>query len=445
MTPLTLIEAPMLNLPTVNYRERLDRVLGCLDGNALLLMAQPQAYRNGTVEAPWRQDAFFYYLTGFNEPEAALLVLSNRPSNEPRVILFLRDKDPMAELWNGLRMGVATAKSSLAIDEALPIAELWQKLPTLLGSAKGLYYGMGQSPEADRRVIEAIRKHRQGAARNAAGMISVMDPAHIGGMLRIIKRPEEVARMRAAAGITRNAFTRVLAELRPNQNERDVHATLLNEFLRGGADMEAYGSIVAGGNNACVLHYRDNNAQLQDGELLLIDAGCQVDNYASDVTRTFPISGRFSSSQRALYEVCLQSQKDAIAQAKPGKTWMDVQDAAFKTLAQGLIDIGLIKMSITEALEKNAHKHFCPHSISHWIGLDVHDAGPYRDDKGPIGFEPGMYFSVEPGIYINSSDASVPEEFRGIGIRIEDDVLITETGCDVLTDGIPKEVSEVER
>jgi Xaa-Pro aminopeptidase len=435
----------MVNLPAINYQERLAQVMACLDGNALLLMAQPQAYRNSTVEAPWRQDALFYYLTGFNEPEAALLVLSNRSANEPRVILFLRDKDPTAELWNGLRMGVAAAKSSLAVDEALPISELWARLPTLLGSAKGLYYGMGQASDNDKRVIETLRKHRLGAARNAAGMIPIMDPAHIGGALRIIKRPEEIARMRAAASITKNAFTRVLSELDPKQSERDIHATLLNEFLRGGADMEAYGSIVAGGNNACVLHYRDNNAPLRAGQLVLIDAGCQVDNYASDVTRTFPVSGRFSPSQRALYEICLQSQKDAIAQAKPGNNWMDVQDAAFKILAQGLIDIGLIKMPLAEALEKNAHKHFCPHSISHWIGLDVHDAGRYRDEKGPVPFEPGMYFSVEPGIYINSSDESVPEEFRGIGIRIEDDVLITESGCDVLTAGIPKEVSEVER
>lgn len=435
----------MVNLPAINYQERLAQVMACLDGNAILLMAQPQAYRNSTVEAPWRQDALFYYLTGFNEPEAALLVLSNRPANEPRVILFLRDKDPMAELWNGLRMGVAAAKSSLAVDEALPISDLWAKLPTLLGSSKGLYYGMGQVSENDKRVIETLRKHRLGAARNAAGMIPVMDPAHIGGALRIIKRPEEIARMRAAASITKNAFTRVLSELDPKQSERDIHATLLNEFLRGGADMEAYGSIVAGGNNACVLHYRDNNAPLRAGQLVLIDAGCQVDNYASDVTRTFPVSGRFSPSQRALYEICLQSQKDAITQAKPGNNWMDVQDAAFKTLAQGLIDIGLIKMPLAEAIEKNAHKHFCPHSISHWIGLDVHDAGRYRDEKGPVPFEPGMYFSVEPGIYINSSDDSVPEEFRGIGIRIEDDVLITQSGCEVLTAGIPKEVSEVER
>lgn len=435
----------MLDLPIVNYGERLKAVIERLDGHAMLLMAQPQAYRNSTVEAAWRQDAFFYYLTGFNEPEAALLILSNRAAGEPRVLLFLRDKDPTAELWNGLRMGVADAKSRLPIDDAFSINELWTKLPTLLGTSKGLYYSLGQSSENDRRIIECVRKHRVGAARNAMGMLSLLDPALIGGVLRVIKRPEEIARMRAAAGITKNAFIQVLKDLSPSQTERDIHATLLREFLKGGAEMEAYGSIVAGGNNACVLHYRDNNAPLRDGDLVLIDAGSQVDNYASDVTRTFPVNGKFSPSQRALYEICLQSQKDAISQAKPGNSWMTVQDAAFKTLAQGLVDLGLIKTSLTEAMEKNAYKHFCPHSISHWIGLDVHDAGQYRDDAGPVSFRPGMYFSVEPGIYINRNDESVPKEFRGIGIRIEDDVLITETGCDVLTFGIPKEVSEVER
>jgi Xaa-Pro aminopeptidase len=435
----------MLNLPSVNYQERLQKVLSSLDGHALLLMAQPQAYRNATVEAPWRQDAFFYYLTGFNEPDAALLILSNRPANEPKVILFLRDKDPIAELWNGLRTGVSDAKKNFAIDDAYPFEELWSKLPSLLGDSKGLYYTLGNVLDNDRRVIECLRKHRQSAARNSAGMLPVMDPSHLGGALRIIKQPEEIARMRAAAGVTSHAFKRVLRELNANQSERDIHAILLSEFLHGGAEMEAYGSIVAAGNNACVLHYRDNKAQLRDGDLVLIDAGCQVDNYASDVTRTFPVNGQFSTQQRSLYEICLQSQKDAISQAKPGKNWMDVQNAAYKTLAQGLIDLGLIKSSLSEAMERSSYKQFCPHSISHWIGLDVHDAGRYRDDQGPIAFEHGMYFSVEPGIYINSNDDSVSKEYRGIGIRIEDDVLITETGHEVLTASIPKEVSEVER
>ena len=435
----------MLDLPKVNYRERLDRVLALLDGQSMLLLAQPQAMRNSTVEGAWRQDGLFYYLTGFSETDAALLLLSHREVGEARIILFLRDKDPVAELWNGLRLGVSAAKEVLSIDEAFAWEDLWSKLPSLLSGSKGLHFALGASSDNDRRIIESLRKHRSLNARHVSSILPVFDPAHIGGTLRLIKQPSEIARMKAAASVTKKAFVKVLSELSDKQTERDVHATILNEFLRGGAEMEAYGSIVAGGNHACILHYRDNNAPLSAGELLLIDAGCQVDNYASDVTRTFPISGKFSSAQKALYEVCLQSQKDAIEAAKPGKTWVDVQDAAFKTLAQGLIDLGLIKMPLTESIEKNAHKHFCPHSISHWIGLDVHDSGRYMNAGKPIPFEPGMYFSVEPGIYINASDTSVPDAYRGIGIRIEDDVLITASGNEVLTAGIPKEVSEVER
>lgn len=435
----------MLKLPHVNYRARLDNIITHLDGDAMLLFAQPQALRNSTVEASWRQDSLFYYLTGFSETDAALLILSHRPNTEPRVILFLRDKDPVAELWNGIRLGVAAAKETLCIDDAYSWDDIWTKLPGLLGGAKGLQFPLGLWPDIDRKVIESLRKHRSSGARNTVGLLPISDPSIVGGSLRLRKAPEEIERMKAAAGITAAAFSRVLRELKPGQNERDVHATLLYEFLKGGAEMEAYGSIVAGGNHACVLHYRDNNAPLRDGELLLIDAGCQVDNYASDVTRTFPINGKFSPAQKDLYTVCLLSQKAAIAAARPGATWMDVQDAAFKTMAQGLIDLGLIKQPLSEALEKNAHKHFCPHSISHWIGLDVHDAGRYKDGDKAIPFESGMYFSVEPGIYINANDASVPDEFRGIGIRIEDDVLITATGNEVLTAAIPKEVADIER
>lgn len=435
----------MLNLPTINFRSRLDHVISKLNGQAMLLIAQPQAYRNSTVEAPWRQDGLFYYLTGFSEPEAALLILSHRPATEPRVILFLRDKDPHAELWNGVRLGVTAAKEKLPIDDAFSWEDLWLKLPNLLTGAQGLSYSLGTHHDFDRKVIEAVKKHRVTSARNAAGMLTISDPAIIGGSLRVRKGPEEVARMKAAAKITSTAFARVLRELKPGQSERDVHATLMYEFMSGGAEMEAYGSIVAGGNNACVLHYRDNNALLRDGELLLIDAGCQVDNYASDVTRTFPINGKFTQAQRALYSICLSSQKDAIAAAKPGATWVDVQDAAFRTLAKGLVELGLIKVSVEEAIQKNIHKQFCPHGISHWIGLDVHDSGMYKHGETPVPFEPGMYFSVEPGIYINADDASVPEEYRGIGIRIEDDVLITHSGNEVLTASIPKEIADIER
>ena len=435
----------MLSLPVVDYRSRIRRAAEYLKGGALLVLAQPQGYRNSTVEGIYRQDSLFYYLTGFSETDAALLIRSHRAEGDGRVILFLRDKDPVAELWNGTRLGVAAAKSSLAIDEAHPWESFWSKLPELLAGASSLHYGLGLWPDTDRKVIESLRKYRATAGRDLAGMLPVHDSSEISGVLRLIKGPEEIARMKAAARVTRNAFKKVIAELKPGMTERDVYATLMGGFLAGGAEMEAYGSIVAGGQNACVLHYRDNSAPLVDGELLLIDAGSQVDNYASDVTRTFPINGRFTPAQKALYEICLKSQKDAIARCRPGGDWQDVQNAAFRTIAQGLIELGLIKMGVDEAIEKGAHKHFCPHRISHWIGLDVHAAGAYTENGKPVPFRAGMYFRVEPGIYINKSDDSVPAEYRGIGIRIEDDVLITESGYEVITEGIPKEVSEISR
>lgn len=433
----------MLNLPPVAYRDRIRAASQLLEGGAMLVLAQPQSYRNSTVEGIYRQDGWFYYLTGFSETDSALLLRPKVGTSEYETVLFLREKDPVAELWNGARLGVVVACETLPVDAAYPWSQLWTKLPELLVGAKCLHFSLGINPDNDRRVIEVLRKVRSLGPRSNAGILALHDSQNISGALRITKQPEEVARMKAAAGITRAAFKKILSELKPGQNEREIHGTLVGEFLRGGAEMEAYGSIVAGGSAACCLHYRDNNRLLRAGELLLIDAGCQVDNYASDVTRTFPIDGKFTPEQRSLYEIVLRSQKDAIDMCRPGVTWQDIQSKAFRTLTEGLIEIGLIKGGVDEAIAGNLHKVFCPHSVSHWIGLDVHDAGVYCEDGKTVPFRPGMYFSVEPGIYINPDDERVPAAFRGIGIRIEDDVLITENGHEVITAGIPKEVSEI--
>lgn len=433
-----------MTLPSIDYHGRIQRVLDSLNGSALLILAQPQAYRNSTVEAPWRQDSFFYYLTGFSETDSALLLLSHRKVGESRAILFTRDKDPVAELWNGRRLGIQAAKDFLPVDEVFVWEDLWAKLPSLLGGANSVHYSLGHWPDCDRKFVESLRKHRAQNARSVSGLLSIIDPAIVSGKMRIKKSPEEIFRLRAAMEITKNAFFEVKKDLRPGLNERQIHSKLLWNFLNAGAEMEAYGSIVAAGDNACVLHYRENNAYLRDGDLLLIDAGCQVDNYASDVTRTFPINGTFNVAQKALYEVCLAANIDAISHAKPGVTLPEIQDVAFRSLVKGLIDIDLIKGSIDEAIAKNLHKNFCPHSISHWIGLDVHDAGLYSENGQFTKLEAGMYFSVEPGIYIDPGNMTVPEEFRGIGIRIEDDVLITPEGHEVLSAGIPKLVKDIE-
>ncbi|MCX6125125.1 MAG: aminopeptidase P family protein [Proteobacteria bacterium] len=446
MTQIWLgVKMGFLNLPKVDYRERIQDVVKLLDGAAMLVLAQPQGYRNSTVESTFRQDSLFFYLTGFSETDAALLIRPKTNDNSAEVVLFLRDKDPVAELWNGARLGVHKAKDQLPIDAAFSYDQLWLKLPEQLIGAKALHFSLGINSDNDRKVIECLRKSRLIGPRTNGGILSLADAQTISGALRVVKRPEEVARMRAAASVTKEAFKVVLSQLRPGLNERDIHGILLGEFLKGGAEMEAYGSIVARGSGACCLHYRDNNRPLVGGELLLIDAGCQVDNYASDVTRTFPINGTFTAEQQALYEVVLRSQKDAISLCRPGATWQDIQNKSFRTLTEGLIEIGLIAVGVDEAVANNLHKKFCPHSISHWIGLDVHDAGVYAVDGKPVEFRAGMYFSVEPGIYINADDDSVPAGFRGIGIRIEDDVLITTGGCEVLTQGIPKELAEVSK
>jgi Xaa-Pro aminopeptidase len=429
----------------VPYQMRLQEVASRLGNHAMLVFAQPQSYRNGTVEGIYRQDSWFYYLTGFSETDAALLIRGHKSPSEGQVTLFLRDKDALAELWNGRRLGVALAKERPGIHEAFAFDQLWTKLPELLGGCQGLYYSLGVHPDNDRKVIESLRKARTIGARSNAGLLPVFDSHTISNEFRIIKRPEEIARMEAAAKITRQSFESVLKSLKPGMTERTVHGQLMGSFLQLGADMEAYGSIVAGGDNACCLHYRDNNAPLIDGDLLLIDAGCQFDNYASDVTRTYPIGGKFAPAQKSLYEITLRAQKAAFEECKPGSNWQNVQNKCFRELTLGLISIGFIQESVDDALAKNLHKVFCPHSISHWIGLDVHDAGLYSENGEPVPFRPGMYFSVEPGIYIPKDYDKVPPEYRGIGIRIEDDVLITETGYRILTEGIPKEVDEIEK
>jgi Xaa-Pro aminopeptidase len=433
-----------MQLSPIDYGARLARAGQLLDGGAMLVMAQPMAYRNSTVEHPWRQDGTFYYLTGFEETDAALLILPFRPEGE-RHVLFLRDKDPERELWDGRRLGVAEAKRKLAIDQAYPFHTLWQKLPDLIGEANKLYCILGQSPEFDREIIQALAVHKgRYGKKHLACKIPIHDASYVAGRLRLRKGPEEVERMRVAAAASRKAYEKMYKAVRPGMTERDVHGLLIGEFLANGGEREAYGSIVAGGANACVLHYRDNNMPLKDGDLLLIDAGAEFQCYASDVTRTFPVGKRFTPEQKAVYEVVLEAQKAAIAKATVGSSLAAIHDEASAKLTDGLIELKILKGSREEVMAKGAHRKYFPHGTSHWIGMDVHDVGVYQEHGKPVPLEPGMYFSVEPGLYFDPADESVPEAFRGIGVRIEDDVLVTSGGPDVVTTGIAKEVRELE-
>jgi len=431
------------DLLPIDYRSRHGRTAELLQGGALLLLSQPTAFRNSSVEHSYRQDSFFHYLTEFEEPESALLLLSHHEAGD-RVYLFLREKDPHAELWEGRRMGPEKALRSLAVDKVFPINSLWEKLPGLLGEASSLHYRFGANVATDEKVIFALGQHRRLRARSRSGILPVFDAVELAGKLRLIKQRPEIDRMRRAASITRDTFSKVYASVRPGMTEKDVYGLITGSFLTGGGDMESYGTIVAGGDNACILHYRENNMPLKDGELLLIDAGAQFQYYASDVTRTFPVGKKFSGPQKRLYEVVLASQLAAIAKATIGSTLPAVHDAAVAVLVDGLRDIGLLMGARDEIMEKQTYKRFYPHSTSHWIGMDVHDVGEYTRGGKPIPLEAGMYFSVEPGLYIAPGDEHAPAEYRGIGIRIEDDILVTPRGPEVVTDGIPKAVSDLE-
>ena len=427
----------------INYRARMERCLDLIPGGAMLVLSQPAALRNSNVEHPYRQDSVMHYLTGFEEPESALLLLSKAPKGE-RMIMFVREKDPVAELWEGLRTGTAAAPSRVGVDKAYRIDQLWDMLPQLLGESDKLFYHFGVSAHDDEKVIGAIQRHKRLIGRTRGWQLPVFDAWGVAGQMRLHKTPEEVERMRAAAAVTRATFKKIYETVRPGQNERDVHGLILGEFLRGGGDMEAYGSIVAGGANACVLHYRSNNMPLRDGELLLVDAGAQRDYYASDVTRTFPVGRKFTPEQKALYEIVLSAQDAALAVARPGSSLPAIHEAGLDVLVDGLRDIKLLAGTRDEIKEKQTYKRFFPHNTSHWIGMDVHDVGDYTENGKPLALAPGMYFSVEPGLYVDPTDDAAPPAFRGIGIRIEDDVLITLDGKEIITSGIAKSVAELE-
>jgi Xaa-Pro aminopeptidase len=433
-----------MQIPEINFKKRrADAFAAMPEKSALLVLSQPEAVRNGSVEHSYRQHSLLHFLTGFGEPESALLMV--KEGGAVTTTMFLREKNPDEEIWSGRRLGVEKAPAALGVDAALSIHSLWDRLPALLGQIESLFVELGLSESYDRHIIKVLRKHKQMHRRTRLAMIGIEDPSPISAALRQRKAPEEVARMKHAAQITKNAFDRVFKMVRPGVNEREVFAVLLGAFHELGAEMSAYNLIVAGGVNATILHYVENNRELHANDLLLIDAGSQYDYYASDVTRTFPVSKRFSAEQRAIYDIVLRTQKNCIEMCRPGATLDAIHEHAISQLVDGLVDVGLLNESRSEIMDKKLYRRFYPHGTSHWIGLDVHDVGFYRDGSDQATkLQAGMYFSVEPGIYIQPDDHAAPERFRGIGVRIEDDVLITDSGCDVITAGIPKEIADLE-
>jgi Xaa-Pro aminopeptidase len=397
--------------------------------------------RSADTEFPFRQDSDFHYLTGFDHPHAVAVL---RSDGGPQYTLFVEPRDRAAETWTGYRPGVEGAVADFGADEAYPIGELDAKLPGLLERAARLFHVLGRDAKLDARIIEILDHMRLRSRLGLVPAAEIVDPRHVLHEMRLLKEPAELEIMRRAAAISAEAHREAARGAEDGRFEYELEATLHYQFRRLGASGPAYGSIVGGGRNATVLHYIRNDQKLVDGELVLIDAGCELEGYASDVTRTYPVGGSYQGPQRAVYEAVLEANLAGLALAKPGSTLAEIHAATTRRLVEGMVELGLLSGSVDELIRSEAHRRFYMHNTSHWLGLDVHDVGAYAVAGKPRTLAPGMVFTVEPGLYVAADDEQAPAELRGIGVRIEDDVAISASGCEVLTAAIPKHPADVE-
>ncbi len=412
-------------------------------GNIAVIASAPVSQRNRDVEYPYRQDSDFYYLTGFEESGAlAVFVPGRRPAE---YILFCREMDETMALWIGRNAGLKGAREEFGADDAFPIDDVDDILPGLMENRDKVFYPMGRDNHLDQQLLDYVRQLRDQVRSGVSAPMEFVSLEHLLHEMRLYKSPAEQNLMRKAAQVSAKAHVRAMQATRPGLYEYQVEAELMHEFTSNGMRFPAYPSIVAGGNNACVLHYTENRDPLQEGSLLLIDAGAEHQNYAADITRTFPISGRFSEAQRALYQLVLDAQLAAIEQVRPGSHWNDPHDAAIRVLTRGLIELGLLQGRLASLIKDESYKKFYMHRTGHWLGMDVHDVGDYKVDGKWRLLEPGMVLTVEPGLYVAADCKDVDQKWRGIGIRIEDDVLVTQGGCEVLSANVPKTVSEIEQ
>ena len=400
----------------------------------------PARFRNRDSDYPYRFDSYFYYLSGFPEPESVLVLIAGE---EPKSILFCRPRDPARELWDGMRMGPEGAKAALGLDEAFAVEALDETIPKLLANQPVLHYAPGADSAWDARVMSWLNEVRSQARAGVAAPAELRDVRAALDEMRLIKDDSELALMRRAAAISVAAHERAMRATRPGRGEYEIEAELLYEFRRRGSQYPAYTPIVASGANACILHYRENSARLAEGDLLLVDAGCELDGYASDLTRTFPVGGRFGGPQKDLYELVLAAQTTAIAAVRAGNRWDEPHNAAVSTLARGFVDLGLCHGTVEKVIETEDYKRFYMHRTGHWLGLDVHDVGEYKSGGEWRRLAPGMTLTVEPGCYVRPAD-DVPRAFWNTGVRIEDDVAVTASGCEVLTAAAPKSVRDIE-
>ncbi len=419
---------------------RRARLAQAMQGGIAVVPTAPERIRNRDTHYPYRYDSHFYYLSGFAEPESVLVIVAGA---QPKSLLFCREKNEERETWDGFRFGPKGAQERFGFDAAFPIGELDAQLAALLSDQPALYYPVGADAEWDLRAMGWLNAVRAQARSGASAPERVQDVRALVDEMRLVKDAHEMAVMRRAAAISAGAHKRAIRAARPGRFEYELEAELLYEFRRHGAQFPAYWPIVAGGANACVLHYVSNDDVLRDGELVLIDAGCELAGYASDITRTFPVGNKFSGAQKEVYEIVLAAQAAAIGKVRTGSGWNEPHDAAVRVLAQGMIDLKLLAGTLDEVLEKETYKRFYMHRTGHWLGLDVHDAGDYKRAGKWRPLAPGMVLTVEPGLYIRPAD-DVPKALRGIGIRIEDDVLVTNGACEVITHETPKSVADIE-
>ncbi|HEU4617780.1 MAG TPA: Xaa-Pro aminopeptidase [Gammaproteobacteria bacterium] len=419
-------------------RKRLMELVGI--GGIAVVPAAPVRVRSRDTSHPYRQDSDFYYLTGFPEPEAVAVLVPGRAEGE--FLMFCRDRDPVRELWDGLRAGPAGAVERYGANDAFPIADIDEILPGLLERSERVYYSMGSPGDFDQRLLgwlNALNARRQSG--HAPSEIVALDP--LLHEARLFKSRAETSAMRRSADVAVRAHSRAMAACRPGMMEFELEAEYVHEFRRHGAE-PAYQPIVAGGANACILHYTENDKPLADGDLVLVDAGCELEMYASDVTRTFPVNGRFTDRQREIYDVVLDANRAAMRAVKPGNHWNDPHDVAVKEITRGLKRLGILKGRLPTLLKEQAYRPYFMHKTGHWLGMDVHDVGDYKISDAWRMLEPGMVLTIEPGIYIAADAKRVDKRWRGIGVRIEDDVAVTRDGFELLTDGLPATIEEVE-
>lgn len=421
-------------------RKRLMQMMG--NGSIAILPASPIKTRNRDVEYPYRADSDFHYLSGFEEPEAIIVLIPGRRSGE--FLLFCREHDPAMALWNGSMAGLEGACQIFGADDAFPIDDVDDILPGLLEDRKKVFYTMGCHPEFDGRLTEWLNQVREKSRSGVTPPEEIVVLEHLLHEMRLFKDRQEISLMRRAATISAAAHKRAMSRCRPGLMEFQLEAEITHEFMYQGCREPAYPSIVGGGNNACTLHYTTNNAELQDGDLVLIDAGAEYRGYASDITRTFPVNGRFSPAQKALYELVLKAQLAAIDKVRPGNHWNDPHMAAVRVLTRGLIKLDILKGEYRTLMKNAGYRRFYMHRTGHWLGMDVHDVGDYKIDGIWRQLEPGMVLTVEPGLYIPMDSRGVARKWWGIGIRIEDDVLVTRNGCDILSKAAPKTIADIE-